>query len=67
MFLFIGTLLVYIWVTSSEDINLCVVCVADDVGAVCVSAPLLVIWLDFQRRSAAATAINARWKTLPWC
>lgn len=40
MFIFIGMLLVYMWVTSSEDINLCVVCVTDNVGAVCVSAAL---------------------------
>lgn len=40
VFIFLGMLLVYMWVTSSEGINLCVVRVADDVSAVCVSEPL---------------------------
>lgn len=40
VFIFLGMLLVYMWVTSSEGVNLCVVRVADDVSAVCVSAPL---------------------------
>lgn len=40
VFIFIGMLLVCMWMTTTEDTNLCVVYVADDVGAVCVSAPL---------------------------